>query len=163
MGVESYFFHIEGVEGTETALWEGMDALHRLEPYGMMPAGSFLKRLASQCARVVDEKAVVSWLPADGKATVACALSFCNYVRNLPFAFALAKEIGAPYADAHLEIVGKRILLAEMELEDFCAVVDEANALRYREFVRLFGEINRDMTPNAFWENRGRRFLAHRK
>ena len=129
----------------------------------MMPAGSFLKRLASQCARVVDEKAVVSWLPADGKATVACALSFCNYVRNLPFAFALAKEIGAPYADAHLEIVGKRILLAEMELEDFCAVVDEANALRYREFVRLFGEINRDMTPNAFWENHGRRFLAHRK
>ena len=80
-----------------------------------------------------------------------------------PLRLRLRKKLARPYADAHLEIVGKRILLAEMELEDFCAVVDEANALRYREFVRLFGEINRDMTPNAFWENRGRRFLAHRK
>lgn len=163
MGVESYFFHIDGVEWTETALWQKISALHRVEPYGLMPVSPFRKRVYSQCERVVDGKAVVSWFLAEGRPAVACALSFCNYTRNLPFAFALAKEIGESSADAHLKISGERILLSELDLEGFCAAIGKAYSAKYREFIRLFSEINRDMTPNAFWESRGRRFFTRRR
>lgn len=165
MGMESWFFTLSLEQVSDVSrIHDFFMKRCAVSPYNRMTKGFiFKRRIADERRFVIDDKAVIEVESSNRAVHITFELCFCNYEKNVEYAYSLAKALSLLGDNARLIVLRNRFDLSEVSLDKFKAILSKYHGVKMRSFVRTYGILDVDVLPGDFYRINPKRLQKRQK
>ena len=153
MGIESYFFNLILPDTDYDSVRRLLVDNCSIRPYSELKRRIFNHKVQDDRFSI-DGKIVVDMHGFDASKSISLILSFCNYERNIVYAYNMCKKLACGSNESILRVLNDAYGFDNMSMEVFRDVIDNNYKNKRHEFENRYGYIEEDMLPCEFWKRK---------
>lgn len=152
MGMESYYIklNIKGLKNSYD-IKQLFKQKYKVSKYKMSSGKLFKRKILDDNRFVIDNKAIVTITTMQNTADITFELCFSNYENNLLYIYNVAEWISSIGETVQLNVLNAEYDFKCLNYEEFKTIVSESFFNKHRQFKIRYGEINKDILPQDFY------------